>query len=231
MILPRLFTPLAAAFCILFVLGHAPQGRAEPLTDAPRFSVIRVSADDTLNMRSTPDPGAARVGAIEPDAHGIKATGRTAKRGEYVWREVIYRGVTGWVNGHFLLRERGAPQTPVQADGGSRAGLEPLSCSGTEPFWGLLLKGHQTVLDSLSKGPVGLTLSPARRSPQMTTAWAIDARTKKTDRPVSIIVRRTDQCSDGMSDIVFPYETFITIHGGPFYAGCCSLASQSSGDN
>ena len=210
---------------------------AEADEQKAHFRVVRVESDDVLNMRIVPDPYAAKVGAIPPDARGIEATGRTAKRGDYIWREIMYRDVTGWVNSHFLVRDRaqaaGAPRqiTPDPEITGSTSGtsvfLEPLSCAGTEPFWGMLLKGRETVLDSLADGPLKIDLSPARQSPQMSTAWAIDARTEAGNKPVSIIVRRTNQCSDGMSDIIFPYETFITISGGPFYAGCCNTASGS----
>lgn len=230
-----LFAGLLLALCAGFA-GDKAQA-AETDTQKAHFRVVRVDSNDVLNMRIVPDPYAAKVGAIPPDARGIEATGRTAKRGDYIWREIMYRDVTGWVNSHFLVRDRaqsaGAPpQIDPEAEiTGSTSGtsvfLEPLSCAGTEPFWGMLLKGRETVLDSLADGPLQIDLSPARQSPQMSTAWAIDARTKAENKPVSIIIRRTNQCSDGMSDIIFPYETFITISGGPFYAGCCNTASGS----
>jgi len=205
------------------------------------FRVVRVSANDVLNIRAAPDPGAAKLGTIPAKGTGITATGRTAPYGNFIWAEITYGGVTGWVNKHYLAKEERRAQTPppaapaptqhatpeVTGSINRQAGLEALSCSGTEPFWGMLLKGKETVFDSLGGGgPMTLKLSPPTQSPQMRTVWAIDAKEKETGKTVSITVKKTGQCSDGMSDIVFPYETLVNVAGGPVYAGCCNIANE-----
>lgn len=110
-------TLLAALACVVAVAGPA---RAE--ADGPDFyAVTGVAADDVLNIRAAPSTGAARLGEIPPDGHGIKNLGCRGGPGFAVWERmseaqrrqaaqrrwcrIRYGDVEGWVAGRFLKED------------------------------------------------------------------------------------------------------------------------------
>ena len=96
-------------------LGTSPESAAEsappeaPPPSTTLFRIVRVAADDVLHVRAAPNPSAAKVGEIPPDGTGIEWRGEkgafTGRTKTFDWYRVTYRGVTGWVNSHFLERQ------------------------------------------------------------------------------------------------------------------------------
>lgn len=192
------------------------------------FNVTRVNQDDVLNIRATPDPESDKVGQIPANGQGIEATGGSMSHNGYIWREVRFNNVTGWVNGYFLIRAT-KPQAGTTGSTSKPKGRvfpEAISCAGTEPFWGVLIRDYLTVFDSLSEGRLELRMEPARPSTQNQSVWAIDAEVVSTRRPVTALIRKVNQCSDGMSDVKYPYEIQIIMKNGPVYSGCCRQADK-----
>jgi hypothetical protein len=74
-----------------------------------RLSVQGVAADDVLNVREAPDKAAAVLGALPPDATGVRGTPNRRRIGASTWREVECGNLRGWVNERFLARETGSP--------------------------------------------------------------------------------------------------------------------------
>lgn len=216
---------------IPFILISALATTALPVQardSIPLFNVTRVNQDDVLNIRATPDPASDKVGEIPADGQGIEATGGSMSHNGYIWREVRFNNVTGWVNGYFLTR---APKTNDGTTGSTsksrgRVFPEAISCAGTEPFWGVLIRDYLTVLDSLSDGRLELRMEPARSSIQNQSIWAIDAEVVSTRRPVTALIKKVNHCSDGMSDVKYPYEIQIIMKNGPVYSGCCRPADK-----
>jgi hypothetical protein len=84
------------------------------------FRVTGVAEDDVLNMRAEPDPQAKKIGEIPPDGTCVRNLGcrggltfqeftelsekQKAQRLKENprWCKVEYRGVEGWVAGHYL---------------------------------------------------------------------------------------------------------------------------------
>jgi len=73
-----------------------------------RLSVQGVAADDVLNVREAPDKAAAVLGALPPDATGVRGTPNRRRVGASTWREVECGNLRGWVNERFLARETGS---------------------------------------------------------------------------------------------------------------------------
>jgi uncharacterized protein YraI len=116
--------PGAQALAALMLLGGSlalSAGAALAEADGPDFyRVIDVAADDVLNIRAEPDPGAAKVGEIPPGADCVRNLGcrggltlqefttlSEAEQAERLrqnprWCQVEYQGVTGWVAGRYL---------------------------------------------------------------------------------------------------------------------------------
>lgn len=92
------------------------------------------------------------------------------------------------------------------------------SCFGTEPFWGLKLTETSTVFSS----PIEDTeTTEAVTSKTNAIGYADEfAFVVKTDKG-SLASVTTGECSDGMSDNVYPkHITYINNDGNVFY-GCC----------
>lgn len=93
------------------------------------WAVTGVSPDDVLNVRAEASTSSRKIGAIPPDAQGLrnlgctgvmsfaeweKATEAERERAKHdKWCKIEYRGTTGWVAGRYLM-EGGPPQ-----DGGA----------------------------------------------------------------------------------------------------------------
>lgn len=214
--------------CVLMIGLGTTALPAQARDDIPLFNVARVTPDDVLNMRAAPDPAADKVGEIPANGQGIEATGGSMSHNGYIWREVRFNNVTGWVNGYFLIRAA-KPDDDITGSTSKPKGRvfpEPISCAGTEPFWGVLIRDYLTVFDSLSEGRLELRMEPARTPVQNQSIWAIDAEVVSTRRPVTALIKKVNQCSDGMSDIKYPYEIQIVLKNGPVYSGCCRKADK-----
>jgi len=89
--------------------------------DGPDFYAVHdVAHGDVLNIRAGPDPHAPKAGEIPPDGTCIRSLGckggltfreftelspaekEKRARENPRWCKVEYRGVTGWVNAHYL---------------------------------------------------------------------------------------------------------------------------------
>jgi len=89
--------------------------------DGPDFYVVHgVAKNDVLNIRAEADPYAPKVGEIPPDGECVRNLGckggltfqeftelspeqkKERERENPRWCKVEYRGVTGWVNAHYL---------------------------------------------------------------------------------------------------------------------------------
>lgn len=187
-----------------------------------RYQVHGVAADDVLNVRATPAPAAEKIGTLAPGETGIAGTGNRASYQSEDWVEIRTEAVTGWVNGRYLTRIM--PHESALAD--DNIFHEPLSCHGTEPFWGLTVEGRTGQLDSLADGKWQITFNNQRRTSSMIPAWAIEGQTPD-GAPATVIVEQAEACSDGMSDISYLYSVYVHLRGGPFLNGCCNAPPGS----
>jgi len=123
----------AVAMALALIAVFAPAFRAQADADGPDvFRVTGVAADDVLNIRLEPDPGAPKIGEIPPNGDGIRNLGcqgglsfaewqaatpeQRAAAQRARWCRIAYGGVQGWVAGRFLA-EGTAPAEPDSAPG------------------------------------------------------------------------------------------------------------------
>lgn len=117
-------------FChgwIFLALTVLAPGFARAEVDGPdHYRVTGVAANDVLNLRAAPNPKAAKVGGIPPNATCLRNLGcqgglsfqdystlspaqqQARLRQHPRWCRVEYRGVTGWAAGRYLA-EGGCP--------------------------------------------------------------------------------------------------------------------------
>ena len=111
---------------LVAVAVWAPLTLAE--ADGPDFyAVTGVAADDVLNLRTGPSPGAEKIGEIPHDGRGLRNLGcegvptfaewekmtpeQRAESSKKRWCRVRYGNIEGWVAGRYL-REDSAPEAP-----------------------------------------------------------------------------------------------------------------------
>ena len=100
---PQIKTPVAGDGTALAPLPTFTPIGQPPLEKPDTYAVIHVPADETLNIRSGPGVENPVVGELQPDASGLKRTGKTSGLGNEMWVEIQNPGGgTGWVKSEFL---------------------------------------------------------------------------------------------------------------------------------
>ena len=192
---------------LLLILVAPPLWAQDDLPGFPALHDVRgVAADDVLNIRAEPSAASAIMGTLAPDARGVEVVGL---RGG--WYVVNAAEGTGYVNPTFLAAED-APDW--------RALSTPLSCFGTEPFWGLSF--------APAKGKATLNLfGEAARDMAVTALWPALPWAPQAGVGLDggTAVMRGQVCSDGMSDRTYgiAVDLFLSGPAPARYSGCCSL--------
>ncbi|ASM72878.1 MULTISPECIES: COG3650 family protein [Roseobacteraceae] len=193
---------------------------ATPASSQPH-SVSGVAAQDALNIRAnidqTLDVGSSEIiGTIPHDATDVVVTGISLDVDGTEWREVAYEGIVGWVNADYLVPTNILFQIP-----------DTLHCVGTEPFWGVTIEEKNANYSSPElESPI--KLNPPRFVPGIgrSDLWAYYLESTDTAYSLSLIVRYTEACSDGMSDVSYDYEAVLLGMGstGAPAQGCCRIS-------
>jgi uncharacterized membrane protein len=192
---------------VVLALCACKQTAQTAARDEISYGVTGVAATDTLAIRAAPNAAANVVGAIPHDGAGIVATGAaTTPDG---WSEVVYQGKRGWVNARFL---------GLGTDPGTRLPAL-LECMGAEPFWRIALSPGAARADLLFAERVyDYRLTRAASAAGRSGIWLIKGAGPQTE--MTLIVRR-QSCSDGMSDIAYPYSALALVPGADLIEGCC----------
>lgn len=180
------------------------QDEASTEIDVPELVVMNVAEGDVLNMRAEPNANAAIVGMLAPNAGGIHATGEESPSLD--WIEVEANGATGWVNDRYLGFATYYEPLPIR-----------MVCSGTEPFWGMELSYTRADVTYAFRDEDFSTEFSAPDSPlNRITIWV---RTRVEDE-TDFLVLEAGTCSDGMSEIAYPYSLLAKLDGN-LLGGCC----------
>lgn len=187
---------------------------------AQPHTVIGVADDDVLNIRADIDyiqdiSSAEVVGTIPHDADNVAVTGVSIDVNGAKWRQVVYGGTMGWVNARFLKPTSLYLETP-----------ESLICGGTEPFWDLTInKDGGQYSTPVIEEPMQLTYQKFTQGAGRTDLWGHYMGSADGALNVTAIVRYTEACIDGMSDLTFDFEVLLLELGArdaPIY-GCCRI--------
>jgi len=89
----------------------------------------------------------------------------------------------------------------------------PYHALGTEPFWNLLIDEHNITFVEPEKAPL------TQRTPAVINGFA--GPIYQTAR-INVNIVKNQQCSDGMSDRVYPDKVQVTVDGRQFN-GCGGL--------
>ncbi|MEB4590306.1 SH3 domain-containing protein [Candidatus Thiothrix sp. Deng01] len=202
-----------------------PSHAAEPEV----FAVTGVRAGDFLNMRSGPGVSNAITGRIPANGQGVVATGEEQKISGTIWVKVYWAGVGGWVNKQYLLPEAQASAIPPTSTPPSQAppaasDAKPelvLNCAGTEPFWRIDISANQLKVN-MNDGPQYNVPVTFRQTSANNTSIAVIAGEKGTDE-TQAFMQKVESCSDGMSDVSYPYAITAVLNNRQVISGCCKV--------
>ena len=174
------------------------------------YRVVDVAAGDELNVRQQPGLGGKVLGSLAPDDESVVITGSVMDVGGSQWWEIVLDGDRGWVNGRYLK--------PVDAEGGDSE--YPLLCTGTEPFWSLEVAEGEATYSAVDDQALTMRAGPWQMAGGMTGRLAVELE-HHGEIGHAAIWRENESCSDGMSDIRYPFGTIVIRPDGEIFAGCC----------
>ena len=205
--------PLIAVTVSFALYGPAHAIQENTPEPGQRYEVVDVAAGDTLNVRAQPGTSARVVDRLAPGTANLAVAGTRVETNGSVWWQVIGPKGLGWVNARYL--------TPTDVHG-EREQVFPLRCVGTEPFWSLTIDGEQATLETPET-------KETWHAGEMTQAQGMLGRYAirlENDADVGHLSawRNYGFCSDGMSDVGYPFEGIVAGPDGSVRAGCCMRA-------
>lgn len=93
-----------------------------------------------------------------------------------------------------------------------------LQCLGNEPFWSLKLQQRVITIEDMNGRGRSFTRSKPVAVGNRLGTWVFPGKSKKGQ--LMTLVVRTRDCSDGMSERIYPYEVMV-IEGAQAFDGCC----------
>jgi uncharacterized membrane protein len=205
---------LGAAFLVL----SGPAWSQRTPDPSLRYQVVDVAADDRLNVRNQAGLEADIIGSLLPDAVDVVITGAVMEIAGSGWWEIVFvEGYlsTGWVNGRYLeVMERDERERDY-----------PLMCGGTEPFWSLEVENGQARYSGLDEEPQTMSASPWRKASGRLGTFAVQLE-RGGQIGYASVWRESASCSDGMSDIGYPFGTVVIRPDGEVLSGCCRRSAR-----
>jgi len=193
------------------------------------FRVQDVAGDDVLNIRSNPDSSSLLLGTIPAGARHVEGIGAPRVAGAARWQRVRHGGTIGWVNARFLSADAAGPIAPGGATPARFALLASLICFGTEPFWAIRFGADGSArYEAMGESPLGASVAQLRTNPTGDPE-SFDLLDADRSMYLRAAMRKTGRCSDGMSDLLHPYE-FAGVGTPGSLNGCCRVDDASPGE-
>ena len=111
--------------------------------------------------------------------------------------------------------------SPVLAFAEGASGVQ--RCHGNEPFWGLEISKETVTLETADSEKFTILNTGAKPAEGVPAEYIslYQGRTKEnSNRFMNVIIKRAE-CSDHMSDDLYPY-TVLVLSGNRLLEGCCS---------
>lgn len=105
------------------------------------------------------------------------------------------------------------PAAPIAAPAPQGGAVSALDAVGTEPFWSLQARPGRLLFQRMGEG--AKPMAGAGPAPGLDGAIVWDGADLKLEV-------RPGECSDGMSDRVFPYAATVTLAAGEVLKGCAA---------
>jgi len=185
------------------------------------YSVIGVEAGKTLNLRSAPGVKNPVVAKIPANGQGVVATGEEKVIGKTTWAKVYWSKQSGWISKTYLTEN---PQNALSkpAKPGVEDNKHMMQCSGTEPFWKVDISETQIKVN-MPDGPQYTVPVSFRQTSANNRTIAVISGNVGGMRSTEAFLQKVDSCSDGMSDIRYPYTITAVLNNQKVVSGCCKV--------
>jgi uncharacterized membrane protein len=202
-----------AAFTAALLLSPGLVGGAQAQPSGPEpgllYRVVDLGRGDALPLFQQPDDGGELVGELCWNARDIVLSGASTEAAGRIWYQVVHDGEYAWADAAHV-----APQDENRIDN------FPLQCLGTEPFWSVGIDGD-AVFEAPDVAQTTWTASEWLPARGLIGRYMIRLGSGYGTGYLAML-RQT--CSDGMSDIDYPFEAIMITPGQAVRAGCCRRA-------
>ena len=96
-----------------------------------------------------------------------------------------------------------------------------LVCTGTEPFWRIDVS-DATLKVNMSDGPQYTVPVTFRQTSANNTTIAVIGGATGTNN-TQAFMQKVDSCSDGMSEVKYPYSITAVLNNKQVVSGCCKV--------
>jgi uncharacterized membrane protein len=202
----------SAAITIALILCLAP-ARAEtaPVDPAILYEVTGLGEGEFVPLRPQPGDEGEEIDTLGIDARGIVLSGAAMQAEGELWVQVLRDGDPAWARASHFVAQEGEPAQEF-----------PLHCVGTEPFWSVRISGEEAVFEAPDVAATTWRASEWLPARGLLGRYMIRLSSGYGTGYLALL-RQT--CSDGMSDIAYPFETVMITAGQAVRAGCCRRAS------
>lgn len=194
---------------VIFWIAVVSIGCSEDSVGDKWVNVTNVEADDTLSVRAEPSVESEKLGELAFDQVGVRGRSSSSESDESNWIPVQSGHLIGWVNKHYV-----EPTEFAEFD-------DPLKCLGTEPFWSLDAEGGEITFSDMEESESTYAALEINPSQNHTNAWLF--RLAGGDKEGRLMLTRTEQCTDDMSDRLYEDAVGFELPEGRFLTGCCNF--------
>lgn len=106
---------------------------------------------------------------------------------------------------------------------------QEMHCSGTEPFWGLTMKGGLVVFTQMDQADVSLEILRRGTFYGQSEGAGFVMRTltqDKAKKKINFYLVNAKGCSDGMSERVYNSYILADINQEQIFYGCCNVGAE-----
>ena len=184
--------------------------QAEPADPALLYAV---EDGEPLRLLAQPDGGAPVVEELPAGTRDLVLSGAAVEAEGARFVEILREG-RAWADAARL-----APQDddPVAS--------HPLACGGTEPFWSLAIDGEAATFDTPDTPSTDWFASEWMPARGVLHRYVVRLGSGYGTGYLALF---RQACSDGMSDITYPFEAILVTPGQAVRAGCCRRTGSAS---
>jgi uncharacterized membrane protein len=200
------YAAMVAAILLSPSLARAQPSEPEP---GQLYRVVDLANGEVLPLLQQPDADGAVVAELRWDARDVVLSGASTQADGRIWYQVVRDGEYAWIDA-----------AHVEPQDGDRTENYPLQCLGTEPFWSVRINGD-AVFETPDVAPTTWTASEWLPARGLIGRYMIRLSSGYGTGYLAML-RQT--CSDGMSDIEYPFEAIMITPAQAVRAGCCRRA-------
>ncbi len=208
------------------------------------YQVTQVKQGDSLNMRAWPDLKSKVLVALPHNAKWVASTRNPIKKGSSNWQQIHWNGVSGWVNTKYLkydaastlkARQRSNHRAKKQGHISRNNPVRPaakvantprptgkqvlMECGGNAPFWNISMNfTGKTMKVDLRDGKAFNGKVYYRKWVTKSNKMLVNGGHGRNK--VHATLTKTNACTDGITNIKYPFAVSATVSGKKV-SGCC----------